>query len=93
MKNCVIIKPKLDFPLQAMREYQKRAHAPPLWESRDVVVVSGSQDGLSKALEAIIGPGDPIIVQDPYYPGASVVVNEAFHVSLMSFNYYDVRKK
>lgn len=61
--------------LQAIREFQKRAHAPPLWESRDVVVVSGGQDGLSKALEAIIGPGDPILVQDPYYPGAGVVVS------------------
>ncbi|XP_011299937.1 kynurenine/alpha-aminoadipate aminotransferase, mitochondrial [Fopius arisanus] len=60
--------------VEAMRDYQKRAHNPPLWENRDVVVVSGSQDGLSKALEAIIGPGEPILVQDPLYPGASVVL-------------------
>ncbi|XP_015112718.1 kynurenine/alpha-aminoadipate aminotransferase, mitochondrial [Diachasma alloeum] len=61
--------------VEAMRDYQKRAHNPPLWESRDIVVVAGSQDGLSKALEAIIGPGDPILVQDPFYPGASVVLS------------------
>ncbi|XP_043282360.1 kynurenine/alpha-aminoadipate aminotransferase, mitochondrial-like [Venturia canescens] len=60
--------------LHTIREFQKKAHAPPMWESRDVVIVSGGQDGLSKALEAIIGPGDPILVQDPYYPGVGVVV-------------------
>ncbi|KAH0953640.1 hypothetical protein HN011_002425 [Eciton burchellii] len=60
--------------LQALREFQRRAHAPPLWESRDIVVVSGSQDGLSKTLEAIIGTGDPILVPDPFYPGVEVVV-------------------
>lgn len=60
---------------QALRELQRKSHAPPLWESRDIVVVSGGQDGLSKALEAIIGPGDPVLVQDPFYTGAEVVVS------------------
>ncbi|XP_020298462.1 kynurenine/alpha-aminoadipate aminotransferase, mitochondrial-like [Pseudomyrmex gracilis] len=60
--------------VQSLREFQRRAHAPPLWESRDIVVVSGSQDGLSKTLEAIIGTGDPILVPDPFYPGVEVVV-------------------
>ncbi|XP_072752226.1 kynurenine/alpha-aminoadipate aminotransferase, mitochondrial [Anoplolepis gracilipes] len=60
--------------VQALREFQRRAHAPPLWESRDIVVVSGSQDGLSKTLEAIIGTGDPILVPDPFYPGVEIVV-------------------
>ncbi|XP_011879387.1 PREDICTED: kynurenine/alpha-aminoadipate aminotransferase, mitochondrial-like [Vollenhovia emeryi] len=60
--------------VQALREFQRRAHAPPLWERRDIVVVSGSQDGLSKALEAIIGTGDPILVPDPFYPGVEVVI-------------------
>ncbi|XP_015610515.1 kynurenine/alpha-aminoadipate aminotransferase, mitochondrial isoform X1 [Cephus cinctus] len=68
--------PSQGYPLllQAMREFQRKAHSPPLWESRDIVVVSGGQDGLSKALEAIIGPGDPVLVQDPFYPGAGVVI-------------------
>ncbi|XP_076630179.1 kynurenine/alpha-aminoadipate aminotransferase, mitochondrial-like [Colletes latitarsis] len=60
--------------LQSLREFQRRAHAPPLWESRDIVIVSGGQDGLSKTLEAIIGPGDPFLVQNPLYPGVEVVV-------------------
>lgn len=60
--------------LQSLREFQRRAHAPPLWESRDIVIVSGAQDGLSKTLEAIIGPGDPLLVHDPFYPGVEVVV-------------------
>ena len=66
--------------LQLIREFQTRAHTPPpLWGSRDVVIVAGGQDGLSKALEAIIGPGDPILVQDPFYPGAGVVVIHFYH--------------
>ncbi|CAK9800200.1 Kynurenine/alpha-aminoadipate aminotransferase, mitochondrial [Anthophora plagiata] len=60
--------------LQSLREFQRRAHAPPLLESREIVIVSGSQDGLSKTLEAIIGPGDPLLVHDPFYPGVEVVV-------------------
>ncbi|KAF7992079.1 hypothetical protein HCN44_001404 [Aphidius gifuensis] len=60
--------------LQAMREYQKRVHNPPTWDNREIIVVSGSQDGLSKALEAIIAPGDPILVQDPVYPGVTIVL-------------------
>ncbi|OXU19156.1 hypothetical protein TSAR_003692 [Trichomalopsis sarcophagae] len=68
--------PSQGFPplLQAIREFQRKAHAPPIWESREVVIVAGGQDGLSKALEAIIGPGDPILVQNPFYPGVSVVI-------------------
>ncbi|XP_054005100.1 kynurenine/alpha-aminoadipate aminotransferase, mitochondrial-like [Hylaeus anthracinus] len=60
--------------LQSLREFQRRMHAPPLWESRDIVIVSGAQDGLSKTLEAIIGPGDPLLVHDPFYPGVESVV-------------------
>ncbi|XP_043469350.1 kynurenine/alpha-aminoadipate aminotransferase, mitochondrial-like [Leptopilina heterotoma] len=60
--------------LQILRDFQRKAHAPPLWESRDIVIVAGGQDGLSKSLEAIIGYGDPILVQDPFYPGAEVVI-------------------
>lgn len=60
--------------LQALREFQRRVHAPPLWESRDIVIVAGAQDGLSKTLESVIGTGDPILVHDPFYPGVEVVV-------------------
>lgn len=69
--------PSQGFPplLQAIKDFQRKAHAPPNWENRDVVIVAGGQDGLSKALEAIIGPGDPILVQNPFYPGANVVIS------------------
>ncbi|XP_043265916.1 kynurenine/alpha-aminoadipate aminotransferase, mitochondrial-like [Colletes gigas] len=60
--------------LESLMKFQRRVHAPPLWESRDIVIVSGAQDGLSKTLEAIIGPGDPLLIQDPLYPGVEVVV-------------------
>lgn len=41
------------------------------------MIVSGSQDGLSKTLEAILGPGDPLLVHDPFYPGVEVVVSNS----------------
>ncbi|KAF3423170.1 hypothetical protein E2986_07626 [Frieseomelitta varia] len=59
--------------LQSLREFQRRVHAPPLWESRDIMIVSGAQDGLSKTFEAILGPGDSLLVHDPFYPGVQVV--------------------
>lgn len=73
--DCENIQKRIMYFHQAIREFQRKAHAPPLWESREVVIVAGGQDGLSKALEAIIGPGDPILVQNPFYPGVSVVVS------------------
>ncbi|CAD1472155.1 unnamed protein product, partial [Heterotrigona itama] len=63
--------------LQSLREFQRRAHAPPLWESRDIMIVSGAQDGLSKTFEAILGPGDSLLVHDPFYPGVQVVVSNS----------------
>lgn len=41
------------------------------------MIVSGAQDGLSKTLEAIIGPGDPLLVHDPLYPGVEIVVSNS----------------
>ncbi|KAL7296390.1 hypothetical protein TKK_0010403 [Trichogramma kaykai] len=60
--------------LQAFREFQRKAHMPPNWENREMIVVAGGQDGCSKVLEAIVGPGEPIITQNPLYPGVTVVI-------------------
>ena len=41
------------------------------------MIVSGAQDGLSKTFEAILGPGDSLLVHDPFYPGVQVVVSNS----------------
>ncbi|XP_012262052.1 kynurenine/alpha-aminoadipate aminotransferase, mitochondrial-like [Athalia rosae] len=68
--------PSQGFPplLETIRDLQKKLHSPPLWEMREIVIVAGGQDGLSKALEAIVEPEDPVLVQDPFYAGAEVVL-------------------
>lgn len=47
------------------------------------MIVSGAQDGLSKTLETIIGPGDPLLVHDPFYPGVEVVVGNSSLLSTL----------
>lgn len=42
-------------------------HAPPCWARSDLVVTVGNQDGVSKALEMLLDPGDFVVVQEPCY--------------------------
>jgi len=65
-----------------LKQLQSRMHKPPLWSSLshdatplDVIVTSGSQDGLCKALEMLITPGDNILMDLPGYPGTLAVLN------------------
>ncbi|XP_046394821.1 kynurenine/alpha-aminoadipate aminotransferase, mitochondrial-like [Ischnura elegans] len=51
-------------------EIMKKTHNPPNWDNYDIIVTSGSQDGLSKAFEMSLEEGEPVIVQDPIYTGA-----------------------
>ncbi len=37
---------------------------------RQVIVVSGSQQGINLAGQALLDPGDPVWIEDPGYPGA-----------------------
>ncbi|GAA3029603.1 PLP-dependent aminotransferase family protein [Streptosporangium longisporum] len=43
----------------------------------DVLVTAGGQSGLSMAFRAIAGPGSPILVESPTYPGALAAARAA----------------
>lgn len=45
--------------------------------ARDVVVLSGSQSGLSSIFRAVVGPGQPLLVESPTYWGAIVAAAQA----------------
>lgn len=53
----------------------KRCHDPPCWAMRDLVVTVGNQDGVSKALEMLLDPGDFVVVEDPCYSDVLCMVS------------------
>ena len=53
---------------------QQRFHSPPNRDITDIVVTSGSQDGLCKAFEMIMNPGDKVIVETFTYPGTLAIL-------------------
>ena len=60
--------------LEQLKEMQKNLHNPPSWTNTDVVVTSGSQDGLCKAFEMMLNVKDHVIVQEPAYAGTLAIV-------------------
>eukprot|EP00658_Telonema_sp_P-2_P003627 TRINITY_DN11351_c0_g1_i2.p1 TRINITY_DN11351_c0_g1~~TRINITY_DN11351_c0_g1_i2.p1 ORF type:complete len:460 (-),score=87.29 TRINITY_DN11351_c0_g1_i2:27-1406(-) len=51
-------------------EMQLAEHRPPPGAHSALSVTTGSQDALSKAFEALIEPGDSVLVESPTYSGA-----------------------
>ncbi|WP_369045361.1 PLP-dependent aminotransferase family protein [Sinomonas sp. P10A9] len=49
--------------------------APPT--ARDVLILSGSQSGLSSIFRAIVGPGQPLLIESPTYWGAILAAAQA----------------
>lgn len=45
--------------------------------ARDVLVLSGSQSGLSSIFRAVVGPGEPLLIESPTYWGAKVAAAQA----------------
>lgn len=48
--------------------------APP--SARDVVILSGSQSGLSSIFRALVGPGEPLLIESPSYWGAILAAEQ-----------------
>ncbi|KAJ3318931.1 hypothetical protein HDV06_006920 [Boothiomyces sp. JEL0866] len=51
-----------------LRQLQEQVHNPP-YQSYDICVGNGSQDLITKAMEALINPGDTILIESPTYVG------------------------
>ncbi|WP_285042623.1 PLP-dependent aminotransferase family protein [Plantibacter sp. LMC-P-059a] len=45
--------------------------------ARDVIVIAGSQSGLSSIFRALVGPGQPMLIESPSYWGAILAAEQA----------------
>ena len=63
--------------LQQLRQLQQDVHQPDqsIWSNTDIVVTSGSQDGLSKAFEMMLSQGSSVLVEDFVYSGTLSIIN------------------
>jgi len=62
--------------VKQLKDFQSEVHGlnTSYWENNDLVISTGSQDSLCKALEMSLEEGDPILVQEPIYPGTASIV-------------------
>ncbi|MFH8252644.1 PLP-dependent aminotransferase family protein [Microbacterium sp. B2969] len=66
--------------LQAWFASELAAHAPAgitAPTARDALVISGSQSGLSSIFRALVGPGEPLVIESPTYWGAILAAAQA----------------
>lgn len=61
--------------LKTLKEFTELVHKPPNWDNSEVLLTSGSQDGISKSIEMCLQEGDPILVQNPLYSGTEAIVS------------------
>ena len=45
--------------------------------ARDALIISGSQSGLSSIFRAVVGPGQPLLIESPTYWGAMLAATQA----------------
>lgn len=56
-----------------LKDLQKQIHQPA--PNTELVVTTGSQDGLCKALEMLMEPGEPVVVEDFVYAGTLAIMD------------------
>jgi len=52
-----------------LTEFQEQEHGRGKGEGWRVSVTAGSQDGIYKAVQALVDPGDPVLIEKPVYAG------------------------
>lgn len=72
--------------LKTLKEFTKQIHEPPVWERLELLVTTGSQDGISKAIEMCIQEGEPMVVQNPLYSGTESIVSISKFISVSKFD-------
>ena len=65
--------PGLPSLVNFLQDLQEQIHRPPT--QTDLVVTSGSQDGLCKAIEMLMEPGSPVVVEEFIYAGTLTILN------------------
>lgn len=66
-----------------LKEMQETYHPNPLLLSQsDVIVSTGSQDGLCKAFEMVLNTNDWIVIQEPIYAGTLAIASLSSSFSL-----------
>ncbi|XP_059483648.1 kynurenine/alpha-aminoadipate aminotransferase, mitochondrial-like [Neocloeon triangulifer] len=78
MENALQYQPTPGYPalIHQLKKFQSEVHKLKelFWMKNDLLVSTGSQDALCKALEMSLEEGDPILVQEPIYPGTSAII-------------------
>ncbi|XP_050733946.1 kynurenine/alpha-aminoadipate aminotransferase, mitochondrial-like [Eriocheir sinensis] len=77
MTDCLQYGPTPGYPplVKQLKSLTERLHSPPCWADSDLIVTAGSQDGLCKALEMMVSPGDYVVTQEPCYTGTLSILN------------------
>ncbi|XP_034240774.1 kynurenine/alpha-aminoadipate aminotransferase, mitochondrial-like isoform X2 [Thrips palmi] len=57
-----------------LQNFQDKAHGPQDWNTRSIIVSSGSMDGISRAVDMLINRGDPLVMQHPLYSGVETLL-------------------
>lgn len=57
-----------------LKEFQDKTHGPQDWTRKEILVTSGSQEALHLTIDMLLSPGDPLLVQNPVYPGFADLV-------------------
>lgn len=76
MKTALQYGPTYGFgPLvKFLKNLTEELHKPPNWSKSELIVTSGSQDGLCKSFEMFIGANDSVLVQEPCYTGTLAIL-------------------
>ena len=63
--------------LQQLKSLQQTVHSPQaaVWDNTDIVVTSGSQDGLCKTFEMMMSQGSSVLVEEFVYSGTLSIMN------------------
>lgn len=65
-----------------LTEFQEQEHARRRTEGWRVSVTAGSQDAIYKAIQALVDPGDPVLIEKPVYAGV-IPIFEALHCEMI----------
>lgn len=61
--------------VELLKKFTEQLHEPPTCVQRELMVTTGSQDGISKSIEMCLQEGEPFVVQNPLYSGTEGIVS------------------